>query len=158
MNPWERQPGETDRAWLAFSAYRDLGPERTVSAAAATIGHRSVGCCARWAAANDWAERVTAYDAYCLAPSVEKIREELASRFPQAVADLFEAAVASVKRRIEKGDATLTEIRLAFEYIGTWIRQSDSAGVLDLHVPADASEDEIVEALLDRVRREAEVG
>lgn len=30
--PWERQPGETEKAYEAFVAYRDLGAQRSVSA------------------------------------------------------------------------------------------------------------------------------
>ena len=36
--PWERQKGESEKAFGAFAAYRDMGPERTISAVVKKLG------------------------------------------------------------------------------------------------------------------------
>lgn len=67
--PWARQPGETSRAYSAFSIYRDLGPR-----------HRSLRETARryyqdktrtkpvqigvWSSKNNWVERCRQYDEF----------------------------------------------------------------------------------------------
>ena len=59
--PWERQKGESDKAYEAFVTYRDMGTDRSIRAVAqklgksrTQIGKRSSG----W----EWTERVRAYD------------------------------------------------------------------------------------------------
>lgn len=65
--PWERQPGETAKAFQAFRAYRDLGPARTMLAAyRLTKGKPDAkaisGGWARWSQEHRWTERADAYD------------------------------------------------------------------------------------------------
>ena len=59
--PWHRLPGESGIAHDRFMIFRDLGPTRTIAAAA-----RAVGKCAsllyRWAERYHWWERVHAWD------------------------------------------------------------------------------------------------
>lgn len=60
IQPWERQPGEPDEAWLAFRAYRDSPPHarrvsRTIAVQALTLG--------KWFREWNWRQRVDAYDA-----------------------------------------------------------------------------------------------
>jgi hypothetical protein len=74
----ERQEGESDKQWLAYACYRDLGSQRTVQAAyikyiEATKGNKP--CVASksqsiasasfkgWQIELNWAERVRVYDA-----------------------------------------------------------------------------------------------
>lgn len=59
--PWERQPGETEKAYEAFVAYRDLGAQRSVSAVSEKLS-KSRQLISRWKAAYSWDERVLEYD------------------------------------------------------------------------------------------------
>lgn len=71
--PWERQPGETTRAWEAFKLYRDMAPaERSMDGAyhltltepqkAAKSRHKAPGAWKDWAIDHDWKQRAAAYD------------------------------------------------------------------------------------------------
>src|SRR5215831_10550216 len=67
--PWERQPGETSKQWLAFVTYRDLGPARTLAEVCRLLypgqrrTPRPVGRVVAWSSKNDWVERARAWDA-----------------------------------------------------------------------------------------------
>jgi len=66
--PWERQPGETSKAYAAFCIYRDLGLERTLNNVRkkfAENGKRiSVKFLGRWSSKYNWVARCEAYDDY----------------------------------------------------------------------------------------------
>lgn len=59
--PWERQKGESEKAFEAFAAYRDMGEKRTFTAVADKL-QKSCTLIRRWKVQWDWEERVRAYD------------------------------------------------------------------------------------------------
>lgn len=59
--PWERQKGESEKAYEAFSTYRDMGEKRTFSAVAEKL-RKSDTLIRRWKNQWSWQERVRAYD------------------------------------------------------------------------------------------------
>ena len=66
--PWERQPGETAKAFKAFCAYRDLEPARRSVLAAyrqakgKPTARQAAGIWNKWCAEHRWVERAHAYD------------------------------------------------------------------------------------------------
>lgn len=59
--PWERQKGESEKAYEAFSLYLKLGAERTISAVVKEL-KKSRSLIDRWKERWDWEERVREYD------------------------------------------------------------------------------------------------
>jgi hypothetical protein len=64
--PWEQQAAESSRAFGAFCVYRDLGPRRSLRAAAAAFYGRAAPALERqvdkWSRAFRWVERASAWD------------------------------------------------------------------------------------------------
>lgn len=59
--PWERQPGETPKAFEAFQLYRDMGASRSTSAVGRQLHkHRDLIC--RWSRRYGWVKRVASWD------------------------------------------------------------------------------------------------
>jgi hypothetical protein len=58
---WERQPGETEKAFHAFRLYRDLAEKRTLAKVAQTLGCSSTNV-ERWARRWAWTQRTYEYD------------------------------------------------------------------------------------------------
>ena len=59
-NIWERRSGESGPAWGAFATYRDLGPERSITKVAQTLG-KSSALLARWSSRWAWVLRSEAW-------------------------------------------------------------------------------------------------
>jgi hypothetical protein len=63
--PWERLTGESEEAYASFTAYRDLGLQRTFEGVAAGCmpgGGKSVSLLRRWGQKWDWVERCRHWD------------------------------------------------------------------------------------------------
>ena len=60
--PWERMPGETDKAFKAFCTYRDLRQNRSFSALLDKLGKKSKTQFAVWSRKFNWQARVSAFD------------------------------------------------------------------------------------------------
>lgn len=75
--PWERQPGETAKAFEAFALYRDMGATRSVRNVAQVL-HKSSTQIGRWSSAFNWPERATAWDAEQDRRAREKQVQEIA--------------------------------------------------------------------------------
>src|SRR5262249_10528887 len=84
---WEQQPGETARAFGAFCVYRDLGPRRSLHAAAVAFYGQSSAARERqfdkWSRTFRWVERAGAWDRHLDAEArqaQEAARREMAER------------------------------------------------------------------------------
>lgn len=60
--PWERQEGESVKAFEAFSVYLEMGEDRSLRAVGQKLG-KSKALMERWSRTYQWVERVAAYDA-----------------------------------------------------------------------------------------------
>lgn len=60
--PWERQKGETSRAYEAFGIYRDMGPGRSINKTAQKLSKNRTTI-ADWSVKYEWVKRTAAWDA-----------------------------------------------------------------------------------------------
>ena len=102
-DPWERQDGETDRAFAAFIAYRDLGPARRQSTVAEQTGE-SIAQVYRWSSDHRWAERASDWDDH--RDEVRRRAEldevaTMARRHVQLGQEMTEAVLEALKSRRE---------------------------------------------------------
>lgn len=61
VRAWERQQGESDKAYEAFVVYRDMGSERSLRAVGQALG-KSKALMERWSSKWNWPERVRQYE------------------------------------------------------------------------------------------------
>jgi len=61
LQPWDRQPGESRKAFAAFVIYRDLPGTRGCLAAAQKVSCR-LQIIRKWSATHDWYNRARAWD------------------------------------------------------------------------------------------------
>lgn len=65
LQAFERQPGETNKAYQAFTIYRDMGTDRTLENVARALG-KSATLMERWSATYNWKARAMAFDNYLM--------------------------------------------------------------------------------------------
>lgn len=61
LKPWERQPGESAKAYEAFSEYRDMGASRSLAKVGQKLG-KSKTMMEKWSAKFTWVERAEQWD------------------------------------------------------------------------------------------------
>lgn len=114
--PWERQEGETDIAFEAFTIYRDMRPtERSLTRVSQVRNKaRSQGC--EWSRQHGWVSRVRAWDDRCDAVLREaelNKRREMGERHAKQSASfqriLMEPALALAEHL--KGDGAIKDFR-----------------------------------------------
>lgn len=103
VEPWERQPHETDEAWLAFRTFRDLDPPRTLGklrehyTEQMTARHPSLF--RNWSMKWRWRSRVAAYDVH-----LDRIRQRAHERTIEDMSEkharMAQAGLTLVARRL----------------------------------------------------------
>ena len=74
--PYERLPGETAKAFQAFTVYRDLGIQRSFESVANQLS-KSATLIRRWAAKYNWGERIECWD---IDQDYERQKEAIAAK------------------------------------------------------------------------------
>jgi hypothetical protein len=77
--PWERQPKESEEAYEAFLAYRDLGVDRSLDRAS-QVRTKSIQTLKTFSARWDWIERCRHWDNY-----LQSERDKIAARYQAAL-------------------------------------------------------------------------
>ena len=84
VSAWELRSGESTKAYSAFLAYRDLGPTRSLAAAARLVGkHPSL--LKRWSQRHAWVARVQLWEAQQRAEHEESSRATIAGAYARRV-------------------------------------------------------------------------
>ncbi len=76
IQPWDRQPGESSKAFEAFCLYRDMGTERSIRKVAQNLS-KSTTLIRGWSSKYNWVERATLYDAELDRQAREKRQKEI---------------------------------------------------------------------------------
>jgi hypothetical protein len=154
---------ETPRALAAYVAYRDLGPQRSLSKLGQTVGKPSVRRLEVWSAAHNWQARVLDHDRALAAEDARRADQErldeLAKRRAALKAmglELQRHGLATVRRAAEQGTITPSQavalIKLGSDLLHRALGEPDwtiSHGIgIDLHVDlATLSDDELDERI-----------
>jgi len=122
VDPWEREEGESEAAFVAFAAYRDEPPPRSIARAAQRLG-KARQLLEGWSAKNGWVRRVSAYDRHLDTVRRQARLEEIEEMVRRQAADLATAAATlatPVRRCLERiqsmeadGDDPFAEMPLA---------------------------------------------
>lgn len=147
--PWERQPGETARAFEAFVVYRDMGASRSLKKAGQNL-NKAITTLAEWSSKYDWVKRVAAWDAeQDRIARNEMIAEMTATRKKQRKqAQRMQEKGMELLESISLGDAKLSEIvsllkagmeqeRIAIGDVGEVIeeRSGEAASPVQIYIP-----------------------
>lgn len=106
--PWEQQPGESAKAYGAFTIYRDLGVSaRSMTEVARRLDKNRTHIGA-WSAQHRWVARVTAWDAH-----VDRLAQEAVIRKREEMIELHAQTARRMmqwvgRRLIGEGDTPLT--------------------------------------------------
>lgn len=122
--PWERQYGETHKAFLAFSIYRDLGEKRSIPVAARKYG-KGESLVGRWCFKWRWQDRATAWQSELDRVAREAQREEIAemakrqARQAHAVQEASFLPVAALLQRYQQDPQAfvrIADLHTLFQY------------------------------------------
>lgn len=112
--PWERQPGETPKAFAAFACYRDLGVLRTIDQAyrhwmakqhrPVPPDKRAAGNFQNWSAKHQWVLRAQAWD-----EEQDRLKRAAHMRALESMAERHAAMATKVQAIAIKRLNTLTE-------------------------------------------------
>lgn len=128
---WERQEGESSKAFAAFSTYRDFGPNRSLKSAA-ELHYGIAGSASKlrqfqtWSSRFDWVSRCEAYDDF-----LEAVRRGAAEEGERkGAADLFERQQKLRELHLENAEraAKVVKTMLSFPLTTREVEEFDEDG------------------------------
>lgn len=99
LKPWDRQPGETSKAYAAFQTYLDQGVKRSYTSVAKELG-RSGTWIEQWGKKHRWPERAAAWDSMPRR-AVAEAYEEMAQRIAAQHERLATKLMARLERNLD---------------------------------------------------------
>ncbi len=109
LRVWDRQPGETSKAWNAFLLYRDAPSGERMLKSVSEVLKISVQAVGRWSTKFRWAERVREYDSYVDRSTAQEKRIETER-----------AKVEMLERH------TKSTVHVQNKVVNRWLRMSDA--------------------------------
>lgn len=149
LKPWDRQPGETSKAYEAFSIYRDMGPKRNVRSVAEALG-KSGTLITGWSGKYGWVARAAAWDSVP-ARSVVEAHQAMAQR----IAAQHERVATKLMDRLEQNLELLppgTDPSIKWSTAQSAAHRSHSFAT-DLTRPESTAKEEITKAIERLVTR-----
>lgn len=145
LDPWDRQPGETSKAYEAFSIYRDMGANRTVRGTAEALT-KSEQLIKGWSGKNNWVARAAAFDSIP-GKAVAEAYQDMAAR----IAAQHERLATKLADRLERNLDMLPEgadPSIRWSTAQAAAHRSHSFAT-DLVKPASTATDEINKAIVN---------
>ncbi len=128
--PWERQDGESVKAFEAFSCYLGMGEGRSIRAVAEKL-HKSSTLIGRWSRTYGWVERVAAHENDVQRAAHEealKKSRQMANRHIRTALSLQDKALAALA--VTKPEALDPKTILAFIREATRLERDTRAAVV----------------------------
>jgi hypothetical protein len=160
--PWQQRKGESAVAFAAFVAYRDMGPERSLSKVAkgGQVGGRTKHALEKWSAKHDWVARAEAWDQEldrhrtdAAAAEVEEMRR----RHIQTAQGMQGLGVQELAKLVAKSEASPNAPAMTPEQTRWFLKDGTAMERLSLGEPTEVSQlksDGDVQAALDNMTPE----
>lgn len=112
MRPFERQPGESSKAFEAWKCYRDLGADRSLAKAAETYygTSKNLAQVGVWSSRFDWVQRARAHDDWMeltRRQAIEEWQETRAHGFAERQGRLLERLMEQAEKAADNADEML---------------------------------------------------
>lgn len=133
FDPWDRQEGETDEAWAAFRAYREMVPDERLMKRSAT---KKIEVISKWFRDHNWEARCRAYDAHFDKVRIEE-REALYRRSAREIAIDHMVALADMRDLFTREIAKLNDVSRASPDMPGLIRPHDLIKLGEVAVKLD---------------------
>lgn len=150
IKPWERQTGETSKAYAAFQEYLNLGQDRSTRRVAEALS-KSEALINRWSGRWDWPARSRAWDSMPLLKT-EEAYADMAARIARQHERVATKLMAKLERNIDLlPEGADPSMRLSTAMTAA---RGSHAYATDLSKPADAAREEIskkIGALIEKL-------
>jgi hypothetical protein len=149
IQPWDRQPDESSRAYQAFLTYRDMGPGRSVRAVARELG-KSGTLIGKWSSDHDWVSRISSWESMpsrALATAYEDMAREIAEQHRNLATKLM----AKMERNLDLlPDGHDPTIRWS---TAVGVAQRSHGMALDVSKPQDTVREEISKKITELIEK-----
>jgi hypothetical protein len=114
--PWERQVGESEKAYIGFKTFREQEPPRRLADVATTL-QRSIQLIGRWSAKHRWMERVAHYDT-----NIERTRAAGTAAARREMNDRHAMLAKAMSAKVAKRIQDLNPDELSPGELGRWMQ------------------------------------
>lgn len=140
LDPWDRQPEESDTQWNAFQMYRDMGYGRTMKKVAEKL-KVSPATIYAYSRKNNWAERIQQWDVYedrIYQAEKAQALKDMGRQHAKLTQDAIEALMAPIQAMLAKAEDPDFKVdlqRVDFDDLMTHVQRS--ARILDRLMKAE---------------------